>query len=170
MNNQKNLIVIGTITGISGIKGYVRFKFFTISPHDIMHFAKILDEYGDECKVIRIVSVKKNIAVLQIDNINSMDIARKLIGRKLMVFREALPDVESNEFYHVDLIGMDVYLSSDDKIIGTVMDVVNYGASDILEVQSSTSNNIITYPFIKDFIKEVNTAENYIVVEPMEII
>ena len=155
-------IVVGVITATSGIKGYVRLQYFTYNPQDIMVFSKLYGADDKELKIKKIVSFKGNIAVVEIVTINSVEDAQKLIGMELRGDKNELPEISEDEFYYVDLIGSDVLLE-DGKKIGKVLNVVNYGASDILEVE--TDNGVIMYPFTDDFI--VKLKEQQVIVKEL---
>jgi 16S rRNA processing protein RimM len=51
----------------------------------------------------------------------------------LSVSPAALPPLEEGEFYHADLIGLPA-VTTDGTAIGSVADVANYGATDIVEI------------------------------------
>ncbi|MDA7797371.1 PRC-barrel domain-containing protein, partial [Gammaproteobacteria bacterium] len=70
------------------------------------------------------------------------------------------------EAYWFELVGMRV-INLDDKILGEVDVVNNYGASDILEINpQSTSNEKILIPFIKNkFIISIDKLKNIILVD-----
>ena len=56
-----------------------------------------------------------------------------IIDAMLTVPREALPPLGDDEFYHTDLIGLPV-VTTEGIAIGTVVDIANYGATDIVEI------------------------------------
>ncbi|CAN1283300.1 Ribosome maturation factor RimM [Linum perenne] len=60
--------------------------------------------------------------------------ARQLIGSTLLAREDDRPELEEGEFYTRDLIGMRVILKDTSTCIGTVVDVYDSGASEILRV------------------------------------
>lgn len=161
---NKSHITIGSIVGTSGIKGYVKVKCFTENPKDIKTFSKVFDAKGQDYKIQTVVSVKGSIAVVKISGIESIEDAEKLIGTDLLVERSDLPDVNDGGFYYADLVGMDVFFEDDTKL-GVVVDVMNYGASDVLEIGTLEDGKTTMYPFTDDFIVEVNTDARKIIVK-----
>jgi 16S rRNA processing protein RimM len=89
--------------------------------------------------------------------------AEKLKGRKLYVRRAQLPEAAEGEFYHADLVGLAVFDESG-AAIGEVAAVVNYGASDILEIRRAGARTTELVAFIEAFIREVDLAGRRIVI------
>ncbi len=165
--NQNN-ITIGAIVATSGIKGYVRINCFTNNPKDIIGFPKIFDDNGQNYKIKAIISVKGTVAVAQIEGINSIEAAEKFIGTNLLTEKSELESLDYGDFYYADLIGMEVYFEDAIKA-GTIVDVMNYGASDIIEVSGLDDGKTTMYPFIEDFIIDVNLDEKKITIKKPEI-
>ena len=76
---------------------------------------------------------KKTGAVARFAEITNRNAAEALRGTLLTAPRDILPPLDKGEYYHVDLIGLQVVTDAGDTV-GTVTDVVNYGATDILEI------------------------------------
>ena len=60
--------------------------------------------------------------------------AEALRGTYLTVARDDLPPLEEGEYYHADLLGLPV-VTPDGAAIGTVVEVENFGAGDVIEVE-----------------------------------
>jgi 16S rRNA processing protein RimM len=70
--------------------------------------------------------------------------------------RSALPAPTEEEFYHADLIGMSV-VSDNGQDIGKVHAVHNFGAGDILEIQTSEGGSL-DLPFTKAAVPKIDLA------------
>ncbi len=160
-------ILIGKIVATSGIKGYVRINTCTETPNDLKLFDIIYDKSATQYKIKRVVSTKGSIAIVEIVGVTSIDGAQKLVESELFVDRDAFDELD-NHYYYVDLIGSKVYLGKEEY--GEVVDVVNYGASDIIEVREIETNKLIMYPFIDDFILEVDLERQIIVLKEKMIL
>lgn len=121
-------ILIGKIVAPQGLRGEVRVQTFTDTPEDL----KDLDVLDIKLTFIR--SAGRDVAICRVDGINDRNGAETLRGTELYVDRDSLPDLSEDEFYQADLIGMDVV--QDDKKVGRVVTIHNFGAGDILEVES----------------------------------
>jgi len=154
-------IFIGKIVATSGIKGYVKINTVTESPNDLKGFEALYDNKDISYNIKRVISTKGNIAIVEIKGITSIDIAKQLVGIELFINRDLLDELPSNSYYYADLIGSIVYL--DNMKYGEVVDVLNYGASDIIEIREFITNRLIMYPFVDDFISQVNINQKEII-------
>ena len=55
--------------------------------------------------------------------------------------------------------------AGEDKVVGKVIGVYNFGAGDVLELRLKESNRQEMIPFSKAYVPEVNIKEGYIIVE-----
>lgn len=148
---MKNKILVGKIVGTSGLKGCVRVHSFCETPNDFLQFTHIHDK-DENCYVIsRIISTKGSVSIISIKDINSISEAEKIVGEDVYITREAMKEPEKGTYYYIDLIGIDVYFEG--SLYGSVVDVVNYGASDIIEIKDKNTGKLVMYPFIDDFIE-----------------
>ena len=136
MTNEANnkAVCVGIISAAHGIRGAVKVKSFTHRPKDIVSYGILSDETGKQAFEVTILSETKEALIAQIKGVNDRNAAEALRGTKLFVSRRALPQTGPDEFYHVDLIGMDA-VTQTGKNVGKVVSVQNYGAGDILEIE-----------------------------------
>ena len=118
MKNEK--ILVGKIVAAQGLRGELRVNTFTETPADIGILPLGL-------KFIR--AIGKNLAICKMDGVDDRTAAEALIGRELYITRADLPPAKDGEYYITDLLGMTVGEH-------TVIDVVNFGAGDILELSN----------------------------------
>jgi 16S rRNA processing protein RimM len=126
-------IALAAVAGAHGVKGEVRLKLFSESAASLAAHKK-LHVGGAE---LRLVSVRDSgkTAVARFEGIADRSAAEGLRGSLVEVDRSALPPLEEGEYYHADLIGLPVVDSTGDPI-GTVAAVENYGAGDLLEIET----------------------------------
>ena len=77
-----------------------------------------------------------------------------LRGTALTVPRGALPPLEEGEYYHADLIGLPV-VTEQGEAIGTVADVMNYGATDLVEIERANGKKFMV-PLTEQAVPEWN--------------
>ena len=162
-------ICVGVIIAAHGVRGDVKIRIFTDKPKDIANFDEISDESGKIYK-LAVISVPNNadFIIARIEGIESRNDAESMRHIKLYINRSALPIIHTpDEFYHADLCGMTARLM-DGRVIGIIQNVVNYGATDILEICEINSEKIILYPFTKQCVLEVNVKERYVVVNSID--
>jgi 16S rRNA processing protein RimM len=88
-----------------------------------------------------------------------------LRGTSLFAERDHLPSLPDDEFYYTDLMGMDVY-DTGGVLLGTVKNVANNGADDLLELQLAGSSATTFLPFTKAAVPTVDLAARRIVADP----
>src|SRR5690606_38366726 len=106
----------------------------------------------------------KNVVIAHIKGISDRNAAEALNGVSLFVDRARLPEPDDeDDFYHADLIGLDVRLDNGVSI-GKVSALPNFGAGDLIEVRDSQSGDTYLYPFTKAVVPDVNIAEGYLTI------
>ncbi|WOD41068.1 ribosome maturation factor RimM [Nodosilinea sp. E11] len=116
----------------------------------------------------------KGVYVVQIAGVNSRDDAEALRGAVLMVPVGDRPQLDPDEFYVADLIGLRVIVQATGDDIGTVTDIFAAG-NDLLEVTyySPKTENLppakprcVLVPFVNAIVPVVNLAEGYVEISP----
>ena len=84
---------------------------------------------------------------------------------KLYTDRDKLPSLPDDEFYHADLIGLEVF-DTGGTLLGTVKAVMDHGAGDILEVQRPNTSDTVLLPFTLAAIPTVDLNAGRIISDP----
>lgn len=160
-------ICVGVITSVNGVKGYVKIRSFTDKAGDIAKFDYVFNPETKQSFQISVITAKKDYFVGKIIGIESRSEAEELRNTKLYIKRTALPIVNDDEYYHADLIGTQAR-SEEGVTIGTIKNILNFGAGDILEVYDKTSENTLYYPFTKYFVPEINLGQRFVILKALE--
>ncbi len=158
----KDLVCVGAIAGSFGVKGEVRLKSFCAEPAAISIYAPLSDESGNSYDV-KITRTIKNGLAARLSGVSSKEAADALKGTRLFAPRDRLPELDDDEFYHADLLGMAVLDTGGTKL-GSVKAVLNHGAGDLLEV--NTGQGVVLLPFSLAVVPTVDLAGRRIVVDP----
>lgn len=163
---MKQFLEVGKVNNTHGIRGELK---FTLWCDDINYLKQLnvlyLDDKGE--KPVKIISVRpqKNIAILKLENINTIEQAEELKGRVLYCNRDdAVIDEDAN--YIADLIGCYVVDIDTEEEYGQVKDVLNYGSCDIYDIESWGRHTLI--PATPDIVKEINTEYQVIRIKRMK--
>ena len=166
------MVLVGAITGAHGVRGEVKVKSFTAVPASIAAYGPLYDESGARRFVLDL-TVKGNAAadpsgkavlIGRIAGIADRNTAEALKGQRLFVPRAQLPVTEDpEEFYLTDLIGLAVR-DREGGSLGSVVDVVNHGAGDVLVVAGGPAG-AFDVPFAHAFVPEVDPAAGYLTVD-----
>lgn len=159
MNNQ--IIPMGYITGAFGILGYTRIKPSTENINALSKYKtlQVLENNTWKSYQVEKHSLSNEYIQIKFKEINDRDIANKLRGCTVGVWRSELPKANADEFYFVDLIGLQV-VNTKNEIIGIIVDVIETGANAVLVTKGSEQEYLI--PFVKSYILDVSFETNTI--------
>ena len=161
---MEKYLEIGQIVNTFGIKGQVKIVPFT---DDITRFDELKEMYVEkknELKLFQIeqVNYKKNMVILKLKGIETVEEAEKLRNCYLKIDRKDAKKLPKDIYFIVDLLGLDVY-TDEGKLLGKVDDIYNAGSSDIYVVKDELGKQILL-PAIKDVLKEVDLENQKIIV------
>ena len=145
---MEELFRVGVISNTHGIRGEVKVYPTTDNVRRFDDLKEVILDTGKEQLNLHVTSVKyfKNMVILkfkEFDNINDI-IPYK--GMDLLVTRENAIPLEEGEYYIADIIGSKV-ITDEDKILGTLTDVLQTGANDFNfndDIVNLTSLNLKT--------------------------
>lgn len=160
-------VCVGAIAGAFGVNGEVRLKSFCAVPEDIASFAGLVTEDGARTFTVEIARPVKNGLAVHLDGVTTKEQADALKGERLMVDRDQLPDLPDDEFYHADLIGLEVR-DTGGTLLGTVRAVQEYGAGDMLEIHGPGLKTTVLLPFTREAVPTIDLTSGRIVADPPE--
>lgn len=158
--SKDKLILVGVISSVHGIKGNVVIRSFTDPARNIENLPIIDQNY----QKIRFKILKTKIdgsLICSIDKIEDRTAAEQLVKKSLYCFRSELPEiVTEDEFYIEDLKDLEVRDNKGNHL-GKIINVANYGAGDIIEVQFTHEKTSVMLPFTKEYFPEI--TDKYVV-------
>jgi 16S rRNA processing protein RimM len=165
MKDTRQMILLGAIAGVHGVRGEVKVKSFTADPLAIAAYGPLFDEQGRSFALkLSSKAAKDTIVIARIDGVSDRNAAEALKGKRLYAPRQALPAIETdNEFYASDLIGLAVE-DRNGTALGKVVDLADYGAGDIIAVAGGAQGDF-ELPFADRFVPVVDLAAAKIVVD-----
>ena len=161
----KKYLEAGKIVGTHGIRGEVRVDTWCDSP---LFFSKLKKVYlkNGETELSVKSRPHKNIAIMKIDGIDTIEAADKYLGKVVYMDREHA-NLPKDTFFIADLIGLEVLDCADNKLYGKISDVFKTGANDVYEVTDEDGKKYLV-PVIDDVVKEINPLEGFVKIEPMK--
>ncbi|ARE83792.1 ribosome maturation factor RimM [Roseovarius mucosus] len=165
--SDSDRICVGAIGGAFGVRGEVRLKSFTAMPEDIAAYSPLSTEDGARAFDVTLTGQTTNGLTAQLSGISTKEAADALRGIRLYALRAQLPNLPDDEFYHADLIGLEVY-DTGGAVLGRVKAVLNHGASDILEIHAPGMSATILLPFTTEAVPTVDLAAGRIIADPPE--
>lgn len=160
-------VALGVITQPHGVSGRVKVKPFTEPAENFKRYKTLTDARGNEMR-FRVTGEAQGQYIIEIEGVTRREAAEALRGLQLGMPREALPAPRNaNEFYAVDLMGLCVE-TEDGKAFGTVVDVQNYGAGDIVEIRRVAGHTEM-FSFTHANFPQVDVAARRITINPPEL-
>jgi 16S rRNA processing protein RimM len=160
--SEKSMVYIGKILCPSGLCGQMRIRSLMQTPEDIFSCKNLVLDKGLVIENMTFVRELKDTFVVHIENINDRDSAMALKGQNIYSEKDDLESLDEDEHYWEDLIGMTV-VGDTRETVGAVCSVNNFGASDLLEVQTCEGKKFYV-PFIEDAIMQIDTQARCITI------
>ncbi len=160
-------VCVGAVAGAFGVRGEVRLKSFCAEPMAIADYGPLWTEDGARSFTVTLGVPIKNGLSARLSGVSSKEAADALRGVRLYADRERLPEAGEDEYYHADLIGLEVF-DTGGTLIGKVKAVLNHGAGDILELHLAGGPGTALLPFTLAVIPTVDIAARRIVADPPE--
>ncbi|MDP4709054.1 MAG: ribosome maturation factor RimM [Rickettsiaceae bacterium] len=166
MIKEEKLILVGVISAAHGIQGNVLIKSYTDPVVNIAALT-VLDKNRNIVRFKMIREVSKGGVVCKLADCNDRNQAELLKGTKLYCLRETLPKPLDDEFYIEDLRGLKV-LNESGENIGTVLEIANYGAGDIIEIKFN-DDKCEMFPFTKELFPTIKKDHLILAIENLHI-
>ena len=154
-------VVLGQIVAPHGVRGDLRIMPLTsnIRLFTDMDYLLLPDD-----RKLHIVKARphKNIMLVTVKEIASIEEAETLRGQKVSVYREDMPELPEGRYYVGDLIGLPV-LDEEGKQIGIFRDVLPTGSKDVYVIQPPEGKDILVAN-IPENIREIDLENRRIIV------
>ncbi|UFX98504.1 ribosome maturation factor RimM [Candidatus Gromoviella agglomerans] len=142
-------IVAGKVLRPRGLKGEVLAEVYLNDFEKLLQYNFYWDvEFLHELSVLSFRIGRP--CVLELESIDSVEKAQSLAGKFMYIDSNELPILPDGEDYIANLLGLQVF-SDNDQLVGRIIDVHNFGAGDILQI-----DNGILLPFNDNFVKSVD--------------
>lgn len=161
----KQFLEIGKIVNVVGLKGEVKVMPWCDTPELLCEFDTLY--YKSQTPVIiENARVQKNMVVLKIKGVDSVEDAQKIRNRILYMDRNdvELPD---DVYFVQDLIGLEVSDVDSGKVYGELCDVSETGANDVYHIKTADGKTLYI-PAIPDVIIETDVEGGVMKIRPLK--
>lgn len=163
MSTQEYLIV-GEISGVFGVKGWVKVYSFTDPRANILNYSPWQLRKGKEVKQVEVLegALQGKTVIASLAGITDRDLAASLSGYEILISESLLPKAEEGEYYWRDLVGLNVE-TEQGLSLGVVDYLLETGANDVLVVKGDRERLI---PFLQgQFVKNIDLAAGKMIVD-----
>jgi 16S rRNA processing protein RimM len=151
------LYKVGTIVNTHGIRGEVRVIATTDFPEE--RFVKggelVIDGTKPTTVKIQTVRPHKQFILLSFEGLQNINFVEKFKTHDLMVAEEQLSDLEDDEYYYHEIIGLDVVDNATNTVIGKVSEILEMPANDVWVVKRQGKDPLYL-PYIADVVTTID--------------
>jgi 16S rRNA processing protein RimM len=146
-------VVVGKVSGVFGIKGWVKVLSHTRPRDNLLDFDPWLIHGTAGWQSCRVLDSGHSGGALtaKLDVADTRDAAQGLVGKEIGVHRSQLPQLPAGQYYWFDLVGLRVVTGAG-REFGKVTGLLETGANDVLEVEAAGKRILI--PFVPGAIVE----------------
>ena len=165
---MEQFLRVGVISSTHGIRGEV--KVFPTTD-DVKRFKKLKNVILDTSREhlnLEVEGVKffKQFVILKFKGIDNINDIEKYKGKDLLVDRANAVRLRKDEYFVVDLIGLEVFTEDGEKF-GTMKDVLETGANDVYIIDSLNHGEVLI-PAIKQCVLDIDIEANKMVIHLMK--
>lgn len=155
---MEQFLQVGVISSTHGVRGEVKVFPTTDDPERFTELKNVILDAGRTQIPLEIQGVKffKQFVILKFKGIDNINDIERYKGRPLLISREDAVDLEEDEYYIADLIGMRVVTDEGER--GTLTDVIETGANEVYVVEFENLGEVLL-PAIHDCILDVDIEE-----------
>jgi len=163
----EELLLVGEVINVVGLRGDVRLRLISTQPEYLAETNPMLYSADGTrtFRLRRLVHYKNDIYTATLGGIATRDLAEAMRGTELYIRQSDIEPLAADEYFLHDLINMTV-VDKDQNLIGTVREVINTGASDVLVISRIGKADALI-PMVKAFVSHLDTANKRLVVTPI---
>ncbi|MCL1886451.1 MAG: ribosome maturation factor RimM [Betaproteobacteria bacterium] len=166
-----DLITVAQITGAYGVQGWVRIRPYSGDPETLL---TVTEWWLDKPVLHNVKALRTRLhadeVLARLSTIQFREDAEAAKGTLVRVSRSLFPQLDENEFYWVDLIGLKVVNLRGEQL-GTVHDLMDNGVHQVLRVdaaemaENAGKRRELLIPFIDKFVGKIDLAAATITVD-----
>ncbi len=164
-------LCVGYITGTHGLRGEVRVASRTDSPEERFAVGKEVYLSPSEGEDLILLQVERSRPhkkgwLIKFHGWDRIEEAEQYKGGKLVVCA-AEEDLEEEEYYFYQIIGCQA-VTTDGRVLGKVVDIIQTGANDVWVVRPADGGRDLLIPYIDQVVQKVDVGDKQVVIQWME--
>lgn len=164
---RRDLVVIGKVIKPHGVLGWVKVQVLSSNPRRFSEgSAFILEGREREERLIvqRVGGTPGDVLLVKFEGVETRDQAETLRGKRLFVTPDEVGEPPPGCYWEHQIVGL-VVMTVGGLELGTVWEVMETGANDVLLVRQGRREHLI--PMIEDVVMEVDLERGVLVINPM---
>lgn len=142
MSATDEKLIIGKISGVYGVKGWVKVHSDTEPREGITQYNPWYLQQRGEWQEVRVEAGRRQAktVIAKLEGCDDRDAAMMLIGAEIAIRSDQLRELNKDEYYWRDLIGLRV-TNKEGVELGTVQRLMETGANDVLVVKGQRGDS-----------------------------
>jgi 16S rRNA processing protein RimM len=172
-NGLEQKVVIGRLSGHSGIKGWVKIRSYTRPAEQIFEYPEVFARNAAKQEAWTVLAIEGarlqgKGPVIKIRGIESREDAEPLIGSDVAISRSQMASLPDGEYYWIDLIGCDV-VNVQGTDLGRLTSIMETGANDVFVIERKPgSRPELLVPWVAEVVIAVDLGQRLITVDWQE--
>lgn len=136
-----DLIVIGKIVSVHGVRGDIKVYSFTDPIENLLDYPRWTLRREGEVRQVELISgrLQNKVLVAKLKGLDDREEARLLAGFEICILRSLLPNLSDGEFYWYQLEGLKV-IDHLGQLLGKIDHLFETGANDVMVVKPCTGS------------------------------
>lgn len=164
---KKQYLETGKIVNVHGLKGEVKVYPWCDSPELLCDFDILYTNQGKQPIQIEYARVQKNMVIMKIKGIDTVEQANQLRNNVLYLNRDDLL-LDDDTYFIQDLIGLEVFDADDNTFYGILSDVLETGANDVYTIKNEELHKEFLIPAIPQVVISTDIENNIMKIKPLE--
>lgn len=171
--DQAAYVPLGKLGKPHGLKGEIRFWPYNPDSDALQSGVALRCQLGEVCQSLTIERIRwrERFALIKFKSMHHKDQVAKWTNAECAVARSALPEIDDDEFYLVDLLELPVYgrMTEDEplRVIGHIKGFVETGANDVIRVGLERGGDLLV-PFVMGYAVEDVFVDEGLYLMPLE--
>ena len=162
--HDSNLVVVGRISGVFGIHGWLKVYSYTSPRENIFNYTAWQLSDNSDWRGFEVLAHRRHGGglIASLDGICDRDKAIEWVESDIAVDRAELPRSAAGEYYWTDLIGLEV-INQQGVVLGKVVRLLDTGAHDVVVIDGLRERLI---PYVKGrYIVDVDLERGRLLVD-----
>jgi 16S rRNA processing protein RimM len=156
------MFLVGKVVGVHGLKGELKIKPASNNPALALSIedVEVRPFKGTSFKAkVQSIELEKRMLFLTLQGVDDRTAAERLVHSSIFTPRSQLEELEEDEWWSKDLIGLDAY-TTDGELIGTICDIVGE-SGEFLEIRKNdaSAEDTVLVPFVKPLVPVVSISK-----------
>ena len=163
---MQQFLEIAKITSAHGLRGEVRCQYYCDTADVLCEFDRLYFDKGETPVYVVKAYPHKNIVVMKLKDVDSVEQAQPLIGKILYIDRSDA-ELDENLFFIQDIIGLTVKDADTGEVYGKITDVYQNGAADVFSIKKSDGRELM-FPNISEVVLKTDIESGEMIIRPLK--